>query len=93
MIPALIAAALLVGYVLGRIRPARRTSDWANWQRYGTRPTGARYAAMWLVLSAENLVWLALHPVQGWHAWQRRHDPPPPRSPALIVRDRTTEDQ
>ena len=37
---------------------------------------------MFIVLSAENLTLLALHPIQGWHAWQHRNDPPPPRSPA-----------
>lgn len=73
---------LAVGYALGRYQPARRASDWANWQKYGHKPTGLRYAAVFTILSAENLTWLALHPVQGWHAWQHRNDPPPPLSPA-----------
>jgi hypothetical protein len=41
-----------------------------------------RWWAMFVVLSVENLVWLAAHPVQGWDAWKHRNDPPPPRSPA-----------
>lgn len=83
---AVAAALLTVGYGLGRLKPAHRASDWANWQRYGKRPTGLRYAAMWTILSAENLTWLALHPIQGAHAWKHRNDPPPPRSPAPQIR-------
>lgn len=81
---ALLAAALLLatGYGLGRWKPLHRASDWANWQHYGKRPTGARYWAMWTVLSVENIGWLITHPVQGLHAWRHRNDPPPPRSPA-----------
>lgn len=81
----LIAAALAVGYLLGRARLGHRASDWANWQRYGKRPTGLRFAAMWTVLSAENIGWLLAHPVKGWHAWKHRNDPPPPRSPAVEI--------
>jgi len=77
-----LAAALAVGYAIGRARPGHRASQWAAWQRIGKRPTGWRYAATWTVLSAENLGWLIAHPVQGWRAWQHRNDPPPPRSPA-----------
>ncbi|KPC69100.1 hypothetical protein ADL27_54955 [Streptomyces sp. NRRL F-6602] len=80
---------LAAGYAVGRYRPARRASDWAHWHRYGDRPTGARHAAVWTILSAENLGWLAVHPRQGWQAWKRRNDPPPPRSPAVRV-TRTT---
>jgi hypothetical protein len=76
---------LAAGYALGRYRPAHRASDWANSQRYGHRPTGVRYAAMWTLLSAENLGWLLAHPRQGWHAWRHRNDPPPPRGPAVHV--------
>ena len=78
-------AALAAGYALGRIKPLHRASDWANWQKY-SKPTGWRYAAMFTVLSAENLGWLAVHPVQGWRAWKHRNDPPPSRSPALTFR-------
>jgi len=78
----LYAALLAGGYALGRARLGHRVSDWAAWQSVGKRPTGWRYAATWLVLSAENLGWLIAHPVKGWHVWQHRNDPPPPRSPA-----------
>lgn len=82
------AVALLAsGYAVGRYQPARRACDWANWQRLGTKkPTGLRYAAMYTVLSAENLTWLALHPIRGARAWKHRNDPPPPRSPAPAIR-------
>jgi hypothetical protein len=86
MMTALYAALLLLGYVLGRWRPLHRASDWAHWQHYGKRPTGPRYWAVWTVLSAENIGWLITHPVRGAHAWRHRHDPPPPRSPAVRMR-------
>jgi len=84
-------AALAVGYVLGRARPLRRISDWANWQKYG-HPTGLRYAAVWTVLSAENIGWLLAHPVRGWHAWQHRNDPPQACSAPIRV-DRIPREQ
>jgi hypothetical protein len=88
-----VLAALAAGYGIGRYRPARRASNWANWQRYGTRPTGARYAAMYAVLSAENISWLLTHPVRGWHAWQHRNDPPPPPlGPPVRIRETPTEE-
>jgi hypothetical protein len=83
----LLAAALAVGYALGRARLGHRASQWAAWQWIGKRPTGWRYMGAWVVLSAENIGWLIVHPVQGWHAWQHRNDPPPPRSPAPKIRD------
>ncbi|MFJ7297625.1 hypothetical protein [Streptomyces collinus] len=75
---------LAVGYALGRIRPARRASDWANLKKYdqSMRRHSLRWWAVFVVLSVENLVWLLVHPVQGWDAWNHRNDPPPPRSPA-----------
>lgn len=92
MIWLLIAAVLAVGYALGRARLGHRASDWANWQRYGRRPTGLRFAAMWTLLSAENIGWLIAHPVKGWHAWKHRNDPPPPRSPAVEIRRANREE-
>jgi hypothetical protein len=79
-----LAAGLAAGYVTGRVQPARRVSDWANWKKYDSqlRSHRARWWAVFVVLSAENLIWLLIHPVQGWHAWKHRNDPPPPRSPA-----------
>lgn len=82
---------LAAGYAIGRYRPAYRATEWANWQRYGSRPTGIRYAAVWTILSAENIGWLIAHPRQGWQAWKHRNDPPPPRSPAVQIR-RTNRD-
>lgn len=76
---------LAAGYGIGRSRPAHRACEWASWQTYGQRPTGLRYAAVWAVLSAENLIWLACHPVQGARAWKHRNDPPPPRQPAVQI--------
>lgn len=67
--------ALAAGYLLGRLRPWVRLGDWANWQRYGNRPTGLRYAAAWSALSVENITWLVTHPSKGWHAWRHRNDP------------------
>lgn len=76
---------LAAGYALGRARPAHRASDWANWQKYDSalRRRRARWWTVFVILSAENLTWLLLHPARGWHAWQHRNDPPPPRGPAL----------
>lgn len=76
----LLLAAAAAGYLAGRARPARALSDWAAWQ---TRPRGLRYAAVWTIRSAENIGWLITHPVQGWHDWRARNDPPPPRSPGI----------
>jgi hypothetical protein len=78
------AALLAVGYALGRLRPARRASDWANWKKcdQSMRRHSFRWWAVFVVLSVENLTWLAAHPVQGWDAWKHRNDPPPPRGPA-----------
>ncbi|MFB7029649.1 MULTISPECIES: hypothetical protein [unclassified Streptomyces] len=82
-----VALALALGYLTGRTRPVQRASDWAHWQSYRTRrPRGLRYAAMWTVLSAENIGWLLAHPVKGWHAWRHRNDPPPPLAPAPQLR-------
>lgn len=83
-----VIAALAVGYTLGRARLGHRASQWAAWQSVGTRPArhSTRWWGVWLVLSAENIGWLLAHPAQGWHAWQHRNDPPPPRSPAVEIR-------
>ncbi|MCX5000907.1 hypothetical protein [Streptomyces longwoodensis] len=77
-------AVLTVGYALGRYRPLHRASDWAHWQTSGHPPTRRtrRWWTVFIILSAENLAWLAMHPVPAWQAWQHRNDPPPPRSPA-----------
>lgn len=78
----LAALALAAGYGIGRLQPARRACEWANWAKYGATRRGPHWWAIYAVLSAENLTWLALHPVKGFHAWKRRNDPPPPLAPA-----------
>ena len=78
-------AALAAGFALGRARLGHRASDWAAWQLYGKRPTGPRWWLGYIVRSAENVGGLLAHPVKGWHAWQHRNDPPPPRSPAPVI--------
>lgn len=87
-----VLAALSAGYGLGRWQPLHRASDWANWRRWGKRPAGLRFAAMYVVLSAENIGWLLAHPVRGWEAWQRRHDPPPPLAPPVRIRPAQAEE-
>lgn len=72
------AACLLVGYLLGRVRPWDRLDTWV-WRRmtFGGPWTQSKwqcYLTFW--------VHAAVRPVQTWHAWQHRNDPPPPRSPA-----------
>lgn len=90
---AIALALLAAGYALGRFRPVHRAFDWANWEHYSTRrPTGLRYAAVFTLLSAENLGWLITHPRQGWHAWKHRNDTPPPRSPAVGIRTRDDQE-
>jgi hypothetical protein len=90
--PLITAAAALgvlaAGYAVGRLQPARRTADWANWQKYDSslRRHSARWWAIWAILSAESLVWIVCHPWDARHAWKHRNDPPPPRGPALEFR-------
>ncbi|MEH0586184.1 hypothetical protein QA942_19685 [Streptomyces sp. B21-106] len=83
-------AILAAGYGIGRYQPAHRTSNWANRQQYDRhlRRHSPRWWAVVVALSADNIAWLITHPVQGWHAWQHRNDPPPPRSPAVRINDR-----
>ncbi|MFJ9799867.1 hypothetical protein [Streptomyces sp. NPDC101145] len=85
----LAAAAMAVGYVLGRIRPARRASYWAHWLIYGRNFTRARWQ-WWvaqLVFACEIVVLLSTRPRQTVHAWRHRNDPPLPLSPPVRVRD------
>ncbi|MEU1800849.1 hypothetical protein [Streptomyces sp. NPDC019937] len=96
-LPAALAVAAVLftaGYALGRWRPARRASDWANWKKYhlAARRQGPVWWTVWLVLSAENITWLVAHPTQGAHAWRHRNDPPPPRSAPLRFRSLTDQE-
>ncbi|MER5715758.1 hypothetical protein [Streptomyces sp. NPDC002132] len=77
-----VIAALAVGYLLGRTRPYTRLADWTNWQlrfhldRWTSRP---RQVVLFALL-------LLTDPVNTVHGWRHRHDPPPPRSPAVTFR-------
>jgi len=79
-----IAAALAVGYALGRARLYTRLADWTNWQlrfhldRWVSRP---RQAALFGLL-------LLTDPVRTASAWRHRKDPEPERAPALKFRAR-----
>lgn len=86
----LLAAALAAGYGLGRWRPARRASSWAHWLTYEQPPVTRsdwRWWAAQPVYACEIGVLLATQPRRTMHAWRHRNDPPPPRGPALRVRD------
>jgi hypothetical protein len=80
---AALAAVLAAGYGLGRWRPWYRLGDWVDWQlrfrlnRWSSRP---RQAALLVLL-------LATDPAFAVRSWRHRHDPPPPRSPAIRVPD------
>ncbi|MGF0163115.1 hypothetical protein ACQRET_03600 [Streptomyces koyangensis] len=74
-------AALLAGYGLGRWQPYTRLGDWVAWEvhlhidRWTTRPRQLVLAALLLITD----------PRRTLRAWRHRHDPPPPRSPAMQV--------
>lgn len=76
-----VCAAVVLGYILGRLRPAHRASDWANWELC-QRPTGVRRAVVSVLLGIEAAVLITLHPVRCWRVWKHRNDPPPRRAPA-----------
>ncbi|MGW5003255.1 hypothetical protein ACWEP8_37005 [Streptomyces hydrogenans] len=84
--------ALAAGYVLGRARLGHRTSNWAHWLMYGRRLTRKdwRWWAAQPVFLVEIAALLAAHPIRTATAWKHRNDPPPPRSPAPVIR-RTTQ--
>lgn len=79
-----VVAALTVGYLLGRVKPAARASSWAHWLFFGTTCPGRRDPRWWLaqaVFLCEIAVLLASRPRQTVHAWQHRHDLPPKAEP------------
>lgn len=89
-----LAAVLAAGYGLGRWRPARRASDWASWLPYSRPPVTRRHIRWWLaqpVYAAQIVLMLLLEPRATIHNWRHRHDPPPPRSPAIRFRPTTKE--
>ncbi|WP_407553104.1 hypothetical protein QOM21_23985 [Streptomyces sp. Pv4-95] len=88
MMAALIAAALVVGYVLGRLRPWDRLDTWL-WRRlaFGGRWTRTRRGHL-TVLVVHALV----RPAATVYLWRHRNDPAPARSAAVHVADITTEE-
>lgn len=84
-----VLTALAAGYGIGRWRPWCRLGDWADWQvRFHlTRWNGSRSreAVLFLLL-------LATDPVRTVRAWRHRHDPPPPLSPPVRIRETPTEE-
>ncbi|MEW1638615.1 hypothetical protein AB0469_31725 [Streptomyces sp. NPDC093801] len=90
----LLVAAVSVGYLAGRARPAPRASDWA-WLQIDRRraPRSSwRWWAAQPVFAVEIAVLLATRPRATVHAWRTRNEPQPPRSPAPRIR-RLTEEQ
>jgi hypothetical protein len=92
-------AALAVGYLLGRWRPAHRASDWAHWLNYQTPRVTRRDYRWWLAqpVYVAEIAWMfLLRPRETAHAWRHRNDPPPKRGPVLVfdtdlTRSRTEE--
>ncbi|MFF5445445.1 hypothetical protein [Streptomyces sp. NPDC012888] len=84
----LVAGGLALGYLAGRVRPARRASAWA-WRQIDVRRTPRtswRWWAAQLVFACEIAAILATRPRETVRAWQHRNAPPPPRSPAPVLR-------
>jgi len=77
-------AALVAGYVLGRVRPARRLHAW-NWDRtmHGAAPS-----------RGDQVLFVVLNPVITSRAWARRNEPEhePAEAPQLDERWRSTGD-
>lgn len=77
-----IAAALAVGYLLGRTRPYERLADWTNWQlrfeinRWVPKHRQVLLFALLLLTDTRRTV----------HAWRHRKDPEPERAPAMTFR-------
>ena len=95
MIWFVIVAALAVGYLLGRARPAARASSWAHWLFFGTDLPSRRQPVWWVaqaVFLCEIAVMLVTRPRGFARAWRHRNDPPPPRSPAPEIRRTPRED-
>lgn len=77
------AAALAVGYVLGRVRPWDRLDTWV-WHRFA-------FMGEWTKSKPQQVLTMAAHilvrPRISWDIWRHRNDPPKPtRAPAIRVR-------
>lgn len=91
----LIGLALLAGYAVGRCRPWARFSQWADWQAHHGRwwvATRPRRAAVYLGMALTAPVYTVQARLYTVRARRCRDDPPPPRSPAIQVRDLTADE-
>lgn len=91
MIALLLAAAVVAGYLVGRIHLARALSTWAWRQIDHRRVTRAswRWWAAQPVFAYEIAALLATQPRQSyraWRSWRARGEPPP----GLVPERRTT---
>lgn len=91
----LLASGFALGYTARCVRPLHRIDNWAWDQDYQRRrdlrdnPTRRRQLGWWaaqVVFAVEMLTALVVYPRRTVHAWRHRHDPPPPRGPAMKVR-------
>lgn len=72
-------AAAMIGYLIGRTRPAHSSSDWTHWQVYGRRIP--RWSWRWWIcqpmFAVEIALLLVTQPRRTARAWRTRNDPPP----------------
>lgn len=91
----LAAAALVVGYLAGRTRPASRSLDcvtnWAWRQVHIASSTGRRGPSWWaaqaLVFAPVAAAMFVIRPRRSLHIWRHRHDPAPRSEPIRIPDD------
>lgn len=87
-----IAAAVVIGYVLGRLRPGRRLDAWADRQVRG--PHGPRWWAAQAVMAAE-LAWvLTVHPrrsAANRRSWREEHRAPAPTFDSQWINERSDD--
>ncbi|MFF7130020.1 hypothetical protein [Streptomyces sp. NPDC008240] len=69
-----LAAALAVGYILGRVQPYTRLADWANWE---LRWHADRWLSSRLRQTALLGLLLVTAPVNTVRVWRQRKDPRP----------------
>ena len=94
-----LALGFTAGYAACCVRPLARIDTWAWDQVYRRgrelRDGPARKRPGWwaaqAVFAVELLVALAVSPRHTVNAWKHRNDPPPPRSPAVKIRDLSEE--
>ncbi|MFE6273977.1 hypothetical protein ACFVQ9_34905 [Streptomyces goshikiensis] len=78
MFTALLAVSLAAGYLLGRLRPARRASSWARSQFTGQSvPRSSwRWWVAQVAFAGEIAVLLTTRPRATVRNWLARHNPP-----------------